>query len=88
MNKYFKGILTGFVLASVLAIPIFTYVRTEKENFGRHQGKVHGEVLVYKFLDKHFQADERPKEYIDAYRIKDVMIYVIEKDGEKTIQTK
>jgi len=88
MKKIIIGVVIGFLLASTVFIPLLLIERKEKEKFGRHQGQITGSFRVYEFLNKHFSSAEYPEEYIDIYGIKDCMIYVVEKDGIKTIETK
>jgi hypothetical protein len=74
MKKTITGVVIGFVLASIIFIPLFLIERKEKEKFGRHQGQITGSFKVYEFLNQHFSSAEYPDEYIDIYGIKDWVV--------------
>ena len=88
MKKIITGVVIGFLLASIVFIPLFLIERKEKEKFGRYQGQITGSFNIYDFLNQYFSSKTNPDEYIDVTVIKDCAIYVVETNGIKTIETR
>lgn len=88
MKKIIIGVIIGFLLSSAVFIPLTVSVRNNQKKMGRYHGEIFGKIDTLKFLDIHFHKDADPLEIIDSYQIKDGVIYVVETDGVKTIQTR
>ncbi|MEI6167330.1 MAG: hypothetical protein WCS52_09055 [bacterium] len=86
MKKLICGFIAGFLLASVLAIPIVKMAMNDKYHFGYGQGVLTGESEVIRFLGKHFEVTRPPDGCKDSLITKPGGIYITERNGKAEIE--
>jgi hypothetical protein len=88
MKKIITGVVIGILLSSAIFIPFTIFVRNNQKKMGRYHGEIIGKLDTLKFLNSYFHKGSDPPEIIDSYPVKDGVIYVVETNGVKTIQTR
>ena len=86
MKTKILAFLAGFILAALLAIPVLKFAMRDKYEFGQKNGWLSGSHEVHKFIQKHFLTQRPPETFSDSLIQKSGGIYIVEKDGVKTIE--
>jgi hypothetical protein len=88
MNKAIIGFVVGGAVTAAVLVPIIKYEQHEKYNYGRHIGRIDGQLEVFHFLEKHFakQGDEQVPS-VEWFSVKGQMIYIVKQDEAVTVVT-